>query len=494
MQFNVLKNISIKRKLILINLMTTGVALIIACILFIQFERRNLRENMLRELSVLSEIISDNSTAALTFGDRSTGEEILSALSVKKYIASACLFDKQNQIFATYSREPDSHECPEKPGPEGYRFTNNRLIIVNPIILDMETIGYVYLKYDLKESQNRMQMYISIVVLVFVLASIVAFIITSQLQGIISKPIMHLSEVAKDVSDKRDYSVRAVRQSHDEIGLLINAFNDMLIQIQERDQALIKDQETLERRVEERTSKLKQEVQERKKAEAKIIASLKEKDVLLKEIHHRVKNNLQVVSSLLYLQSKKTKHDQTLEMLNESQNRIKSMALIHEKLYQSKDIARIDFSEYVQSLMSHLSRSYGVHLAMVNIHLEVKNVFLNIDKAIPCGLIINELVSNSMKYAFPNNDKGDIVISMSAENGYVNLGIYDNGIGFPENVEFQKTETLGLQLVSALTAQLGGSISLDRSKGTRFAIQFCAESGNLDEEKTDDVKAADISC
>ncbi|MBN2102670.1 HAMP domain-containing protein [bacterium] len=477
MWIRLFKDISIKRKLILINLMTTGVALMIACILFIQFERRNLRDNTLRELSVLSEIISNNSTAALAFEDRSTGEEILSALSVKKYIASACLFDKQNRIFATYSRETPFDNCPQRPGPNGYRFEGNRLIIVNPVILDLETIGYVYLSYDLKESQTRLRMYISIVILVFVLASIVAFAITSQLQGIISKPIMHLSQVAKDVSEKRDYSVRAVRQSQDEIGLLIDAFNDMLSQIQERDQALIKDQETLERRVEERTSKLKQEVQERKKAEAKIITSLKEKDVLLKEIHHRVKNNLQVVSSLLYLQSKKTTHDQTLEMLNESQNRIKSMALIHEKLYQSKDIVRIDFSEYIKSLMSHLSRSYGSHLAMVDIHLDVNNVYLNIDKAIPCGLIINELVSNCMKYAFPNNEQGEIQIIMNTENDHVNLGVIDNGIGFPEYLNFKNTETLGLQLVSALTAQLGGSISLDRSGGTRFTIQFSAEEG-----------------
>ncbi|MBN1782402.1 HAMP domain-containing protein [bacterium] len=455
-----------------------AIALLIACILFLLFERRNLQDNMIRELSVLSEIISSNSTAALAFDDRTTGEEILSALVVKKYIAAACLYDKNDHVFASYTKSSAPYKFPDSPGSTGYTFSNGYLNIVTPVILDKENIGCVYLSYDLKESEVRMKMVISIVVCVFVIASLGAFIVTTWLQAILSRPIIHLSQVAKDVSYKRDYSVRAVRQSQDEIGLLIDAFNDMLTQIQERDQALIKDQETLEKRVEGRTRELKQEVQERKKAESKLITSLKEKEVLLKEIHHRVKNNLQVVSSLLYLQSKKTTHQDTLEMLNESQNRIKSMALIHEKLYQSKDIVKIDFSEYVESLISHLSRSYGSHLANVSININIKNVYLNIDKAIPCGLIINELISNSMKYAFPKNRTGEIQITMSAVNGHVNMDILDNGIGFPEELAFEKTDTLGLQLVNALTSQLGGSIILNREEGTRFKITFGAEIGN----------------
>ena len=473
-----LKDISIKQKLIVINLLTTGVALVIACMLFIQFERFTLRNNMIKELSVLSQIISNNSTAAIAFDDIATGEEILSALSVKKFISSACLYDKEQHIFATYQKPGEPYPFPVRPGPLGNRFVDGHLIVVNSIELDNEMIGYIYLSYDLKESNERLQFYISIVVLVFLLASIVAFLITAKLQSIISAPVINLSRVAKDVSYKRDYSVRAVRQSQDEIGLLIDAFNNMLIQIQERDQALIKDQETLERRVSERTKELKQEVQVRKEAESKLIISLKEKEVLLKEIHHRVKNNLQVVSSLLYLQSKKTSHYQTLEMLNESQNRIKSMALIHEKLYQSKDIGRIDFSEYVESLISHLSRSYGSHLKTVTVEVNINSVFLSIDKAIPCGLIINELVSNCMKYAFPDKREGEIQIEMKAQNGNVNMGIYDNGIGFPKDLDINKTETLGLQLVNALTAQLGGNIILDRDTGTRFTILFSASMAN----------------
>lgn len=478
MCINFLKDVSIKRKLTIINLLNTGVALVVAGVLFIQFERRNLRGNMIKELSVLSEIISNNSTAALAFDDHRTGEEILSALSVKPYIAAACLYDKSHHVFSSYRKSIEEYPFPADPGPIGYRFEKKHLIVVNPVILDQETIGKIYLSYDLRESDARMRVFISIVLLVFVFASVVAFIITTKLQSVISKPIMHLSQVARDVSYKRDYSVRAVRQTRDEIGLLIDAFNDMLTQIQERDQALIKDQETLERRVEERTKKLKQEVQVRKTAESKLITSLKEKEVLLKEIHHRVKNNLQVVSSLIYLQSKKTTNKKTLEMLNESQNRIKSMALIHEKLYQSKDIILIDFSEYVNGLISHLARSYGSHLISVDIKLNIKNVSLNIDKAIPCGLIINELVSNCMKYAFPQKKKGEIRVEMNSDNSHVDLVVYDNGVGFPENLNFNKTETLGLQLVNALTAQLGGKIVLDRTGGTRFAITFGVDTGN----------------
>ena len=216
-----------------------------------------------------------------------------------------------------------------------------------------------------------------------------------------------------------------------------------------------------------------EDITERKRSEEQIKASLKEKEVLLKEIHHRVKNNLQVICSLLYLQSTKVGDKRALEMFTESQNRVRSMALIHEKLYQSKDMANIDFSEYVQSLTTYLFHSYGVKAGTISMNLSIDNVLLGVDKAIPCGLIINELVSNSLKYAFPNGNKGEINIQLYSDNdNHVIMNIDDNGVGIPEDIDFQKTKTLGLQLVNILTRQLKGTIKLDHEEGTRFEIVF----------------------
>ena len=217
-----------------------------------------------------------------------------------------------------------------------------------------------------------------------------------------------------------------------------------------------------------------QEIAERKRAEEQIKASLAEKEVLLKEIHHRVKNNLQVISSLLYLQSKSIEDKAALQMFQESQNRVRSMAFIHERLYQSQDLARVDFAEYVRSLTNYLFRSYGVSTDVIQLKINMDDLPLGIDTAIPCGLIVNELVSNSLKYAFPDGRGGEIRIELRSDgDNRIALMVSDDGVGLPEDLDFRKTESLGLQLVNNLSvAQLEGAIDLDRRGGTTFRITF----------------------
>ncbi len=247
-------------------------------------------------------------------------------------------------------------------------------------------------------------------------------------------------------------------------------------------EALERSKEELERRVIERTSALskvnedlRNEIIERKRAEEKINASLQEKVVLLREIHHRVKNNLQVISSLLNLQSWYIEDKKSLEIFRESQTRVRSMALIHEKLYQSKDLNKIEFSEYIESLIKDLFKSYNIDFDRIKLNSKLEGIFFEIDTAILCGLIINELVSNSLKHAFPLNKKGEIFISLDKDdNNKYTLILKDNGIGFPPNVDFRKTESLGLQLVTTLTEQLGGTIELHKNGYTEFIIAFNA--------------------
>jgi PAS domain S-box-containing protein len=216
------------------------------------------------------------------------------------------------------------------------------------------------------------------------------------------------------------------------------------------------------------------DITERKKTEEQIKESLKEKEVLLKEVHHRVKNNMQIISSLLNLQSRHIKDEQASRIFKSSQNRVKSMSLIHERLYQSKDLAKIDFAEYTRSLTGHLFSSYGIDPRNINYQVNIKNVLMDISSAIPCGLIINELVSNSLKHAFPDGKKGEIRIDMHASNtNEIVLIVSDNGIGIPEEVGLKKPKTLGLHLVTILAEdQLNGNIELDRRKGTKFKMRL----------------------
>jgi two-component sensor histidine kinase len=193
--------------------------------------------------------------------------------------------------------------------------------------------------------------------------------------------------------------------------------------------------------------------------------------VLLKEIHHRVKNNLQIVSSLLYLQSRKTSDDQVLSVLRESQTRVRSMALIHEKLYQCDDFANINLEDYIRSLTSYLFNSYGVAPQMVTLHVNVESAPLGLDRAIPCGLIINELVSNALKYAFPTGKRGEIVIDLlHGGDGKVVLTVKDDGVGLPDGMDITDTPSLGLQLVNTLVKQLDGTIEVESAGGTAFRM------------------------
>jgi PAS domain S-box-containing protein len=215
------------------------------------------------------------------------------------------------------------------------------------------------------------------------------------------------------------------------------------------------------------------DVSDRKVSDLKLQQSLHEKEVLLKEIHHRVKNNLQIVFSLLELQSRSI-HDPGIKILfEESQNRIHSMALIHEMLYRSSDLSQINFANYLQDLLHSLAQSYNVDTHNISFQIDIEAFPLNIELAIPCGLIINELVTNALKHAFPNHQSGNIKLTCHKnKENRICLNITDNGIGMPTDINIAKTSSLGLQLVYTLVKQLKGTIVLDRSGGAAFQLEF----------------------
>jgi PAS domain S-box-containing protein len=209
-----------------------------------------------------------------------------------------------------------------------------------------------------------------------------------------------------------------------------------------------------------------------KNIENNLKASLNEKEILLREVHHRVKNNMQIISSLLNLQTEYVDDEEAVNVLKESQNRVRSMAIIHEKLYQSKDLTHINFVDYIQSLVLNLFYSYDIDNTQIKPILKIENISLNIETAVPCGLIISELISNSLKYAFPNRMNGEIIVSLKSEKNTYQLLISDDGIGLPEDTNFNNIKTLGLLLVNSLTEQIDGDIMINRNHGTEYKINF----------------------
>ena len=277
----------------------------------------------------------------------------------------------------------------------------------------------------------------------------------------LSKLVPAIQRALKECNEKieRLKAQKALRKAHFELEQ----------QVLERTEALSRTNE-----------ELRAEMDERERIETKLKKSLEEKEILLKEIHHRVKNNLQIISSLLNLQSRYINDEEMLDIYKESQNRVKSMAIIHEKLYQSEDLAKIDFGDYVKSLVLDLFNSYGADKGSTALDINIKDVLLDINTAIPCGLIVNELVTNSIKHGFqinrakqlPFDGQNKIAVNITKKDEFYNMSVYDNGTGFPDNLDFHNTDSLGMQLVISLTSQLRGTVELERNNGTLFRIIF----------------------
>ncbi len=465
---NRLRDVSIGHKLMLIMMLTSGISLALACAAFMTYDWVSSKESIAQRLETMADIVGANSTAALTFDNAADAEETLRLLRAESHVVAGAVYGLDRTPFATYHRDAKQFLAPE-PEPGGYRFETEHLVVFKPILLNEERIGTVFLKSDLEEMDARFQRYVQIVV-AFILASFaLTFLVAARLRSVISEPILKLLQTKRRVSEENTYAIRATKQGEDELGHLIDGFNNMLTQIEQRDEALLQAQGELSVRARE----LQVELTERERAEARIRSSLAEKDVLLQEVHHRVKNNLQIVSSLLELQSSQLQDTAAKAMLKDSRYRVRSMALVHERLYQTENLADIALSEYVEQLCADLRTSYLAHSKGVEIEVEVADVSLDVDRAIPCGLIINELVSNAFKYAFPGGNEGTISVHLErVGDGNLELTVSDDGSGIPPDFDLEQPSTLGLQLVSALVVQLKGTIDLDRSTGTRITIVF----------------------
>ena len=269
-----LRDVSLKRKLMVIIMLTSSVALLLACAAFVTYERVEFRQDMVDDLSVKAELFAEQSTAALSFKDPKAATEILRKLVAQKHIVSGCIYGSDGHVFAQYQRA-DVHGdfSPPAPRKDGHWFDDHYLELFREILLNDKAIGTVYLKSDLLELNMRLLQYANIVIYVLLISIGVAWLLSLRLQKIVSQPILHLAKTARAVSARKNYSLRAVKQSNDELGELIDGFNDMLAQIQARDAELEQGRKYLEQRVQERTRELQQEIIERKQAEERLKAT-----------------------------------------------------------------------------------------------------------------------------------------------------------------------------------------------------------------------------
>lgn len=434
-----LQDISIRHKMLAIIMLTSSISLLLACGTFAAYDWFSTRQSLVQRVSTMADVVGGNCTAALLFDNAEDARQTLAALRAEPSLVAGDVYDHKGNHFAHYGGESDTGGKPEH-APLGYRFGDDHLEVWRDILLDGEQIGTIYLCSDLSELEVRMTRYGQIAVMFLIGASLVSLLIGSRLRAVITEPILLLLGAMQAVRDDPSYSVRAEKHGNDELGLLVDGFNTMLNQIGERDDAL-------------RTS-------------------LGEKEVLLKEVHHRVKNNLQIIASLLDLQANNITDTATADLLHESRNRVRSMALIHEHLYGTNELARINLPDYVRDLCSNLAASYG--LPDVRVDSQVEDLSLDIDTAIPCGLIINELVSNALKYAFPEG-RGRVLVEVeSAPDGEVGhvMRVIDDGVGLPAGVDPTDSPSLGLQLVTALARQIRGDLEFSSDQGVRMEIRF----------------------
>lgn len=459
----------IDKKVISLFILSVTILSIALGLYFIRHEKKAMLDELDERAKALLGSLADSSEYPVLLRNTESLSNIAEGVLNQKDVIFAEIKDREGEILFQGGTKKEAHvkeyiasiltEKIKEPAEE-------KLILGTTEEKETEEIGKIYLVLSLANMRaklNEASKTIAVIITLGILFT--SLCITLFVRYLLGYPLKKLVRGTEIIAGG-DLSHKVLIKTRDEIGKLSASFNKMTKELREY-------RDHLEDLVESRTVELQQEITDRRRAEDQIKASLKEKEVLLQEVHHRVKNNLQIIVSLFNLQSGYIKDKHSLDVLKESRNRIKSMALVHERLYRSKDLARVEFAEYIRGLTTDLFRSYGVDSELIKLIINVNNVYLNISTAIPCGLIINELVSNSLRHAFSSGQEGEIRLDLRSDgDNKLTLMVSDNGVGLPKDLDFRNTESLGLQLVVTLVDQLDGSIELDRSAGTAFKIEF----------------------
>ena len=499
----IIQNISIKHKLILITMLTCIVALLSAAAGFIVWEWTAFRHTMVQNLSTQAEMIAENCKASLAFQDAKDAEKILSALHVEPSIVFGCVYTKDGKFFATYYRDfAETKVHPSEFKESGFSFGEGFLTIFRPIVLDGATIGIVCLRSDLNPMYAMLKRNILIIIAVLVFASLVAYLVSTRIQRIISRPILNLADVAKAISEKKDYSTRAVKSSNDEVGLLIDAFNEMLEQMQQRDSTLVAAKAQLEVRVQERTreistanERLKREVVVRKRAEQRQAQLLKELENANRELKdfayiasHDLKAPLRGIKTLaewLSADYADKLGEQGKEQMDLLLRRVGRMHNLIEGILQYSRVGCVKENLAAVNLNKLMTEIIDTLAPPANISVTVENELPTIESE-PTRItqVFQNLMSNAIKYM--DKPQGQIKVGCVEENGSWKFNVTDNGPGIEEkHFEriFQIFQTLaprddfestgiGLTITKKIVELYGGRIWVESKVGEGSTFFF----------------------
>jgi signal transduction histidine kinase len=470
------KDIPIQRKLITVILLTSGAVLLLTCTSFFAYEFHSFRQTTVRQLSTLGEIVAENSTAALAFDSREDAAEILAALKADPHIVAACIYDQEGNVFAQYPSNRALKDLPVKPRSRGYDFTASHLEGFQPIVQGSRKLGTLYLKSDLKAMYERFQLYAIIAVLVIVLSFLLAYVLSKILQKGISKPILALAETAKEISNDRNYSVRVPKGGKDEIGTLTDAFNQMLLEIEEQNQSLSGFNQKLEQKVIERTIEIE--------------AANKELESFSYSISHDLRAPLRSIhgyTNILAEEYAGKLDDEAKRLMGIILNNTKKMSQLIDDLLEFSRLGRKGLSKTNVSMMNIVESVW--HDLTVTEDRKIEFILRPLPDACADSSTIRQvwvnLISNALKYT-RKNERTMIEISSEKKDGDIIYFIKDNGTGFDmeyydklfgvfqrlhSQKEFEGTG-VGLAIVQRIITKHGGSIWAEAEVGKGASFYF----------------------